>query len=273
MKNPFEKFTGQIYKKNRLAGGDINEVYHLICLNGEFLLKNNNGGFTKMFENECFGLNHLRENNLPVPKVISFNEDAILLEYFNAGKPCYKEAGTLLAKLHQKTSENFGFFQNNYIGSLNQINNFEKDWILFYQKHRLQYQLNLWNLSHKLTNNELNIWSKLFEKLPVLLTHKPKPSLLHGDLWSGNLYFSDKGPIFIDPAVYYGDALIELAFTELFGAFDSAFYSAYQEIHSICEIYKDIKKLYQIYPLLVHANLFGINYYHTALNSAKYYAS
>ena len=272
MKNLFIEITGKVLDKTYLTGGDINDVYRLICEKGEFVLKQNKKPYKGMFKAEAEGLNRLKENNLPAPEVICSSEEGILLKYYKPGPSSQKEAGRSLALLHQNYHDKFGYHQNNYIGSLNQINTWEESWIQFYSEHRIMTQLNLFQKTNKISVRELKIWNVLLEKMSQILSHKPRASLLHGDLWSGNLYFSEEGPLFIDPAVYYGDCLIELSFTELFGGFSHEFYSAYREINSIDPCYSELKKLYQIYPLLVHANLFGGGYYSSAYQIAKYYA-
>lgn len=272
MKNPFIEITGSVVKNSYLTGGDINDVYHVIAENGEFVLKQNKKPYRGMFAAEAEGLSHLKANGLSVPEVVAVAENALLLRYYESGAVSPAMAGKMLGLLHQKKQDKFGYHQDNYIGSLRQVNVPEDSWSEFYSKYRIIYQLNLYRKKNKIIATEQKIWDLLIEKMHKILSHKPNPSLLHGDLWSGNLYYSSEGPLFIDPAVYYGDSFIELAFTELFGKFPHDFYAAYGEINSIDPCYQDLKKLYQIYPLLVHANIFGGSYYSSAFAIAKYYA-
>ncbi len=271
MKNPFEKFTGAASKYRRLHGGDINEVYAIKSTRGHFVLKYNESPLPQMFAKEAQGLTALGDAGLPVPHVIDVTDNAILLEYIEQGEPDHENAGRALAKLHKKTQSSFGLNHDNFIGSLPQPNTREAAWQKFFWEHRIQFQLDL--MQRDLPRSEGAVWQRLQAALPQLLDHSVTASLLHGDLWSGNLIWSKKGPVFIDPAIYYGDPLIELSFTKLFGAFSPRFYAAYAEVLPISPKFSELLKLYQIYPLLVHANLFGGNYYQSALQNARHYVA
>lgn len=271
MKVYFESITGTRHRVTSLHGGDINEVYKIEAKNGSFVLKTNRKNYPRMFPEEAAGLKALGGAGLPVPEVIAVQEDAILLKYIEQGRPNMQQAGEYLGRLHSIHQNNFGFESDNYIGSLPQPNTIESRWSDFIIKHRLQFQIDLYFKNRHADAASKKVWQKLFQKIPDLMSHNPSAALLHGDLWSGNLYHGKDGPVFIDPAVYRGDPLIELAFTELFGSFGASFYDAYRAQHPIDPVYKDLKPFYQIYPLLVHANLFGGGYYSSALRNARHY--
>lgn len=263
-----EKFTGKVLSQRSLTGGDINLLTWLKTSKGEFALKHRDKNIKDMYAAEVYGLQILQQAGLPVPEVVAWQNDFLLMKFLQRGKAQPQLAGRALAKLHRIEQQKFGLEQDNFIGSLPQKNDASNDWILFYQEQRLRAQLNLF-LSKN--DSDWTLWKQLFAKLKDIIDYPVKPSLLHGDLWAGNLFWSKNGPVFIDPAIYFGDRYIELAFTELFGGFSVEFYSAYQEIYPIEKAYQRVKSLYQLYPLLVHANLFGGHYYASALRHVKNY--
>jgi fructosamine-3-kinase len=260
--------TGKILKTTPLSGGDINEVYQLECQHGRFVQKKNKNVPVDFFQKEYEGLLLLKAHGLPVPEVFYFDSESLLMEYLQPGKFSPEEAGRSLAILHKKKQQKCGLEYDNYIGSLKQFNGAYDNWASFYIEKRLTPQLDKF-FSGSL-NRDRKIWDMLF-----LWIHKnlqlENISLLHGDIWSGNLYYSANGPVFIDPAVYFGDSMVDVAFSELFGGFNKEFYRSYNEIKPLGKNYRELKNLYQIYPLLVHANLFGGSYYHTALQKAQLY--
>jgi fructosamine-3-kinase len=162
-----------------------------------------------------------------------------------------------LAQLHNATDTAFGLDHDNYIGSLRQQNAQHSSWVDFFVEQRLNVQLKL-SLD---SGTGRTGWSKqfdsLFKKLPSLLP-EGRPSLLHGDLWSGNLIIDVKGePCLIDPAVYFGNREADLAMTKLFGGFSDEFYKVYEQHSKLQHGYQQRLELYNLYPLLVHVNLFG----------------
>ena len=256
--------TGEVFQKTALTGGDINDVYKIEAAQGVFALKENKNPPPDLFAREAMGLTKLAEAGLPVPKVYFYSEKCLLLEYLAPGPSKPQEAGKALGELHAQTKGFFGLDEDNYIGKLPQKNSPHKDWIHFFWERRIHDQLKL------LPSKDQDIWNRLKDRLPELIP-PCKPSLIHGDLWSGNLYWSEKGPYFIDPAIYQADPMIELAFTELFGSFGKAFYDSYSRVKPIPKEYTQLRTLYQIYPLLVHANHFGGGYYASALRNAQSY--
>ena len=172
--------------------------------------------------------------------------------------------GQRLASLHRCSSEFFGLDDDNYIGSLRQYNHPNSNWINFFIEQRLEVQvklaINKWRCC---PHGGQKKFESLYAKLPSLIASE-KPSLVHGDLWSGNLITDDKGePCLIDPAVYFGNREADLAMTRLFGGFNDEFYSAYEESFPLPQGSEKRIDLYNLYPLLVHVNLFGGSYVHS----------
>ena len=187
-----------------------------------------------------------------------------MLEYLELGRDGASSAerlGAQLAQLHRHTGRQHGWHRDNTIGSTPQINNPDPDWLQFWRERRLGYQLGL--AAHRGYGGALQ---RKGERLSadlgqVLADHVPAPSLLHGDLWSGNYAaLSDGRPVIFDPASYYGDRETDLAMTELFGGFSPRFYSAYRDHYPLNEGYRLRKTLYNLYHVLNHANLFGGGY-------------
>ncbi len=219
-----------------------------------------------MFEAEAEGLREIgKTQTIRVPEPAcsgSFeNNSFLVLEYIQmSSRGDIAEAGRELAKMHQKIGGGFGWSRDNTIGSTHQPNKISSDWVEFWQQHRLGYQLKLAaELGHARKLQERG--QKLLELLPQLIGHKPLPSLLHGDLWGGNIAFdTQQQPVIFDPAVYYGDREADLAMTELFGGFSSHFYSAYKEVLPLDPGYSSRRDLYNLYHILNHLNLFGGSY-------------
>jgi protein-ribulosamine 3-kinase len=251
------------------GGGCINQGGKLSTSSGDYFIKwNDRRNFPRMFEMEAKGLALLRNANaIDIPRVIGIaeteNYQCILLEFVEqkAKKPDYWEAlGTGLATLHKKTSPTFGLNHDNYIGSLPQHNQPSASWLDFFIEKRLDFQLQLALKNRKVEKKIDSLFQGLFKKLPSLLPVE-KPSLLHGDLWGGNLITNSTGhPCLIDPAVYHGNREAEIAFTTLFGGFSDRFYEAYNNAFPMSSGFEKRFDLYNLYPLLVHVNLFGGGY-------------
>lgn len=251
------------------GGGCINESGRLHTSCGELFLKwNDRTRYPDMFEREADGLKLLREAMaLQVPEVVCVgNTNAhqyLLLGYIASASRSasyWEDLGRGLAQLHQASSPWFGLEHDNYIGSLHQSNNPSDSWVTFFIEERLEKQLKLMAemgyADHRLTV----LMHNLYKRLPDLLSEE-RPALLHGDLWSGNVMVNEHGgPCLIDPAVYYGSREADLAMTRLFGGFAPAFYAAYQELLPLEKGFADRFSIYNLYPLMVHVNLFGGSY-------------
>ena len=251
------------------GGGCINPGGKLTTSEGTFFLKWNNARkFPSMFDSEARGLTLLQKSQaITIPKVIGVNDDSenqfILLEFIEQGpqrKSYWKDLGSRLASMHKATNQVFGLDHNNYIGSLRQFNDSSQNWIDFFINQRLNVQLKLAMDSGLVGSQLLKSFDSLYLKLGSLLPQE-KPSLLHGDLWSGNIITTGNGePCLIDPAVYFGCREVDLAMTRLFGIFPGEFYDTYMDRYPLLPGYEDRFELYSLYPLLVHLNLFGAQY-------------
>lgn len=188
-------------------------------------------------------------------------------------KPFWIEFGHLLADLHKRSADHFGFEYNNFIGRLHQKNGQHKDWVDFFRKERLIPQIEMAYDAHHIDSKVQGQFEILFTKLNTLVPPEA-PSLVHGDLWSGNfLVSSDSRPVLIDPATHYGHRETELAFTHLFGGFDQLFYKSYQECYPLSPGFEERIEIHNLYPLLVHLNLFGAAYLSGIRNTLNKFTS
>jgi len=249
-----------------VGGGSINDAWRLETDAGRYFLKTNNADrFPSLFEAEADGLRRLRDTGpLYVPAVIAFGEDHddsyLLLEWIESGihGPQFWDAfGRGLAELHRHTQERFGLERDNYIGSLVQRNTPERDWPSFFIHQRLEPQLKLARDRKRVEAGMAFRFERLFHQLDKLFPAEAA-ALLHGDLWSGNFVCDTDGrPVLIDPAVYYGHREMDLAMTKLFGGFDAQLYTAYHAEWPLEQGWEERVDLCNLYPLLVHVNLFG----------------
>lgn len=256
-----------------IFGGDINEAARLTLSDGRALfLKYNPAPLPGLFEVEARGLKLLKSaGTLRVPEVFAVVEATrghpafILMEWIEPDPSpdgeTMREFGRGLARLHGRSSGCYGLDHDNYIGSLPQPNGPAGSWVAFYRDRRLGAQLELAKEGDRLPPHRERRLGRLMEQLDRFVPEEEvQPSLLHGDLWGGNAMVSRGEAVLIDPAVYYGHREVELAFTELFGGFPEEFYRGYREAWPLSPEYEQRKALYQLYPLLVHLNLFGESY-------------
>lgn len=277
-----EKLGSKIKSFTSLSGGCISDAYKITTNdNSNFFLKYNSSISNDMFIKEANGLKELvKANTIRIPEVLSFEKDYILLEFIpmgNKNKNFFEEFGRNFAAMHKYTSGNYGFYENNFIGSNPQINipeqNEKSNWAEFYFNKRILFQL---QLAEKLGNSTEELRkriSKLENKISEIINDSEEnPSLLHGDLWSGNYMIDESGSaVLIDPAVYYGHREADLGMTKLFGGFSSEFYSAYHEEFPLKDGYEYRENIYKLYHVLNHLNLFGGAYYHQAITLIKFY--
>lgn len=252
-----------------LSGGSINSVAKVKVKGEAFVLKWNKATLFSMFEVEEKGLHLLGmySGELIIPKVIGLGKTAsyswLMIQYIpehSHSSASFDAFGRALATMHRNTSAEYGLDHDNYIGSLPQKNDFQKKWIEFFRACRIEPQLSLAIDSGKLSQSISKQTERLYAKLDSIFPDEPA-SLLHGDLWSGNMFATHGGrTALIDPAVYYGHREMELAFTRLFGGFSPSFYSGYHEAWPVEPGFEDRIDLYNLYPLLVHVNLFGGGY-------------
>ena len=271
----------KILEEIPVSGGCINNTGIIITLTGKkYFVKTNSGSQYKMFINEANGLKEIsRANVIRVPGVIYADEEMILLEAILPGKvnkDFFEDFGRKFARLHRFTSAKYGFYENNYIGSTPQINipsvDEENDWARFYFNKRLKYQFELAEKNGFITPDLKKYFSQLEEKIESIIRTDEKPSLLHGDLWSGNFISDENGSVcLIDPAVYYGNREADLAMTKLFGGFSDLFYSAYNEEFPPEPGYQYRENIYKLYHVFNHLNLFGRSYYQQAVSLIRFY--
>ncbi|WP_018627553.1 fructosamine kinase family protein [Niabella aurantiaca] len=265
----FESLGLPVTEYHPVQGGDINQCY---CINADgaryFLKMHPHLSSPLLFEKEIHGLKELaRSGRLKVPgplkQGITGGSQYLLLEWLDAAPPrqhSWEQLGKGLAQLHRKTQSGFGFFENNYLGVWPQENTAAGTWPEFYADRRILPLIRtLFDLG-KLTRADLANAEKFCKQLPGLFPGEP-PALLHGDLWSGNvLFLADGTPAIFDPAVYYGHREMDIGMTLLFGGFDSGFYHAYRQTYPLQPGWQQRVPCTQLYPLLLHARLFGGHY-------------
>ena len=273
-----EHETGSVpHKIIRLQGGDINQVYHCFTKNNQLVVKVNIAGkFPNMFEKEKKGLELLKPSNFLIPKIFSIGSfrklDYLILEYIKPGKAInWEKFGENLANLHQLSNNKFGLGYDNYIGSINQINTYENNWLNFYTNHRIIHLMIVARNKNLLNYQDCrkieSMCGSFKDFIPFTL-----PSLLHGDLWSGNIICSENGsPVLIDPAVYFGHPEIDWAMLDLFGNYPQYSFEIYNEINPLEKGFEERKSIHQLYPLLVHLVLFGRSYYSSVMSKVKGY--
>jgi fructosamine-3-kinase len=200
---------------------------------------------------EAEGLAALADAGAPVPEVISVDEHRLVLRSVT-GPPAWRFLGAAMARAHRATADSFGWHRDNVIGSLPQHNGRHEDWPTFYIERRLRPWMP--SLPSAVRHRLEDLCTGL---LPELLDHDSSPSLLHGDLWSGNVV---EGAWLIDPAVHYGDRELDLAFATVFGGIPAEFFDGYREEWPLDPAWERRRPALQLYHLLVHVELFGRSY-------------
>ncbi len=257
----------------RVGGGMINQAVRVVVGQDQYFVKWKADAPPLFFQTEARGLGALHAAGvLRVPQVIGWGEASahrpayLILEWIEtaAVEPRVFAAnfGHALGALHRITSPAYGLDHDNYIGELPQSNTPSGNWIDFYRERRIGVQMEVAREQGLLPARREALLRQVMDRLADLLDGVTlTPSLLHGDLWSGNfLMAADNQPVVIDPAVYNGHREVEIAFTELFGGFPSGFLAAYREAYPLDPGYEHRRSLYQLYPLLVHLNIFGESY-------------
>jgi protein-ribulosamine 3-kinase len=254
-----------------VGGGSINQA---CCIEDEinqhkYFVKVNIADLLFMFEAEQLSLNEIHKTKtilVPSPLCSGIWESHSYLvlswvDFEQQNKASSLLLGEQLASLHQVTHTQFGWHDNNTIGSTLQQNDWCDSWVDFYIKRRIKFQLEL--AEQQGYNGRLQkLGKQLMDKIPqFFIDYQPKPSLLHGDLWGGNCSSTiDQEPIVFDPACYYGDREADIAMTELFGGFTADFYQSYHQKYPLDSGYAKRKVLYNLYHVLNHLNLFGSGY-------------
>ncbi len=253
-----------------VSGGDISEAFRIQTKKNDYFLKTNASNFaSSLFQAEKDGLAAIAATQtIATPTIITqVNHEHfsyLLLEFIPSKRPSTKDferLGQELAALYKIPQTEFGWEQDNFIGNLPQSNKKHSTWTDFYVQERLLPQLQLAVDKGLLSKQDCPSESTLFNNTQQLFSSITS-SLIHGDLWSGNYLIHKNGtPYLIDPAVYVGDAEVDLAMSRLFGGFGSSFYDAYHEIIPRKDGMEERQDLYQLYYFLVHLNLFGRSYY------------
>ncbi|WP_372906605.1 fructosamine kinase family protein [Rhodohalobacter sp.] len=264
-----ETLNLDIKKSQSVSGGSINRAAKISTNRGDLFLKWNSNAPDDFFEKEADGLKRLGSAGtaLRIPNVISSGKPGndrpgyLLMEFVEEGRSGDSyEFGRNLSKMHQTKANQFGLEVDNYIGSLPQSNRRYDDWIDFFTEERIKPQIKMAVDSGKLNSGIFQNWERLSAKLNEIFP-SAKPSLLHGDLWGGNYLFNSDGKaVLIDPAVYYGHPEMDLAFTKMFGGFSGDFYEGYESESPLAPGFSERVPIYNLYPLLVHLNLFGGHY-------------
>ena len=205
---------------------------------------------------------------LNTPKIYEYNQNYLIMQYIEPNSTINEsKVARILANLHKQTANYFGFEYDTTIGPYKQINTKTNDWIEFFTKYRIFYMAE--NILDKAIFKKLE---KLALNLDKYIPKNPTSSLLHGDIWAGNVIGSNDKIYFIDPAIYFGDREVELSFIMMFNTFSKDFFSAYNEIYPIDSNFFEYRyKIYQIYPYLVHIKSYGISYLNGLKNILDYF--
>jgi len=250
-----------------LSGGDINQAALLRSGGTNWFLKYHEQAPAGMFEAEALALSEISaQGQIKVPAPIALGQDGnttwLLLEHLElTSRGPASLLGEQLAALHAKSFDQYGWTRDNFIGSTPQFNSTSDSWSEFWRDHRLKPQLEMAKTA-AMGTQLISKGERLLESMDQVMDgHRPKASLLHGDLWGGNkAYTHDGQPVIFDPASYHGDREADIAMTELFGGFEQDFYSAYRAHSPLADGYHLRRDLYNLYHMLNHFNLFGVGY-------------
>ncbi len=276
--------TGSSY----VSGGDINDASCISLSNNEnVFVKSNTIKNREFFDAEEYGLNVIASTGtIKTPGLIckgvdrSQNRSFLMMEMIEPGRgsdDTMRTFGHELAAMHRADTSGFtdnagfGFSHDNFIGASKQINTPKDTWIGFFRQCRLEPQFKM--AEGYFDSGFIRVIMHFLDRLDDLLIEPDHPSLLHGDLWSGNYIVDKDGKAYlIDPAAYVGSAEADLAMTELFGRFPHSFYQAYYEDNPMSDGYEDRRQIYNLYHLTNHLNLFGSSYLHSVISTVRYYA-
>lgn len=280
-----------------VQGGDINKSYGISLSNGNVLfMKSNEKDNVDFFVKEANNLKAIADTKtIATPKLLGLGTDEgeevgysfLLLDFVELGnldEKFWENFAEKLSELHKAETSSyikkedreknliFGFYEDNYIGKTKQINTPKEKWIDFFRENRLMPQFKM--AENHFEKEDFKLIDKLLENLEDFLIEPESPSLLHGDLWAGNVMCDIKPQaMLIDPACYVGNPEADIAMTELFGGFSGKFYEAYKSIGLLQPNYVDRRDLYNLYHLLNHLNMFGKSYLSAVKSVIKKYVS
>ena len=255
-----------------VGGGCISNACRIETETRSYFLKWGQGEVAETFQAEAAGLEALAaaDSPLKIPEVVACRSDQeempgfLVLEWINSGRKGLKfweSFGEGLAALHEHGAEQYGFERDNFIGRLPQENAWSTSWPKFFRERRLKPQVRMARERDRWQSSWDEPIKALYRRLPDLLPARPTPSVLHGDLWSGNFMVTAVGTAaLIDPAVYYGHREADLAMSELFGGFEEAFYQSYRAVSPLESGYAQRRDIYNLYHLINHLNHFGGRY-------------
>ena len=249
-----------------LGGGCIGEVYRAELSDGSAVVAKVDRTGEANLGREAYMLRYLREKSeLPVPEVYGSSENLLLMEFVEGGGDFSRAEGhaaELLAKLHGITADAYGHERDTLIGSLSQPNPWTSSWVEFFREQRLLYAARVAREAGRLPAELHRRVGELAGRLDEIIGEPGPPSLIHGDVWSGNvLATGDRISAFLDPAIYHADPEIELAYISLFNSFGPRFFERYGELREVrAGFFEERRHLYALYPLLVHVYYFGGHY-------------
>lgn len=255
-----------------MSGGDINEAYHCKSDKHDLAVKiNSRHRFPEMFVKEAKGLEIIANTNtIKSPKVYTtgdMNEEQfIVMDFIDGGlksNTFWENFGSQLAELHRTPAKYYGLDHDNYIGSLKQSNTRSERWDDFLVEQRFKPMLKMALDHNTITSEEVQQFEKIYSRINEFWPSEI-PVVIHGDLWSGNYVVgSEDQPYLIDPAVYHGHREMDIGMMHLFGGFDNRLFEAYNETNPLKEGWRERIPYNQLYPLLVHVNLFGRSYWNS----------
>lgn len=272
-----EEQFGNLKAVRAVSGGDINHAIHIELQNGESIfVKWIRDAPDNFLRSEADGLDALRQlTSLVVPEVLAtgFAESGLqylVMEYLDPAEPdrkFWENLGHGLAEMHQLRGDAFGWNHDNYIGHLHQKNGVAESWASFFEEQRLLPQLDLGLRNGVFGAAFAKHIHRICRTLPRRFPDTP-PSPMHGDLWSGNILPTSRGPALIDPAFAYGNGEADIALSLLFGGFNADFYTAYNHTNPPEPGFASRVPIYQLYWLMVHANMFGGGYIRECMHIA-----
>lgn len=262
--------------RQTVAGGDTHQCAVIRDDNHRYFVKYRelDAVDSAELDAEADGLNALATADcIRTPRVICYgvltenqrHYEYLVLQYMKLSQDASEDwfaCGSQLARLHQTaTGAQYGWPRDNFIGRSPQVNTLADNWATFFAESRIGAML-------EILARQGHIWCNIdvctTQIYQFLQHYQPQPSLLHGDLWSGNLAFHHHQPVVFDPAVYFGDRETDIAMTELFGRLPDGFYQGYNNSWPLDKDYPRRRKLYQLYHILNHAVLFGGHYLQAA---------